>query len=174
MNQQKHNNLEACQRFADLSSDDLSYQDLRGYDLTGATLKGAKLMEANLSGAILILADLSNADLRLADLTNAALEGANFKGANLSGAILTGAKIRETNFENANVKLVETDPNVKLDEDEWDEIESKGSFILSVVYTLLLIWFIHFGYTLGYAVGQEKGWQEQCVQANIECTDSQK
>lgn len=176
MNQQKQNKLEPCQRFANLSNNDLSYQDLQGYDLTGATLKGAKLIEANLSGAILKLADLTNADLQLADLTNASLEGANFKGANLNGAILLRAKIQETNFEDANLKLVETEPNVKLDEheDEWDEFESKRSFILSVLYSLGLIWFIYFGYMLGYEVGQKEGLREQCVQANIECTSPQK
>lgn len=96
---------------ADLRGVDLRGVDLRGAYLSRADLRKADLRETDLRGADLGSADLRRGDLGSADLSGADLCGANIMGVDLSGVVLDGTYLggtclRQTIFDEEEVKLL--------------------------------------------------------------------
>jgi uncharacterized protein YjbI with pentapeptide repeats len=77
------------------------------YGLEGADMRGISLRGANLRGVMLTDADLSEADLFGACLFCATLENAVLKGANLYSVSLVQAGCGGTNFDGADLTLVD-------------------------------------------------------------------
>ena len=105
--------VKADLKFTNLDGTDFLFANLLNANFIGASLKGANFNIAELRGADLSHANLSGSDLKRADLSGAILSGANLSGANLSGARLRGtdlcwadlrhAKLKEANFEGAEI-----------------------------------------------------------------------